>query len=128
MTFFLFIVTGNRYIQKGKLQIYASFCSLFQIYVCHNKSILTQQIYVYVLCEVVFLFFLLTVKISDLCHTIITFSVLCSLLSDLCIDLPIATIGRTGLCVLQIGEGRWAYIRGIDDHSALSNIRYFGHK
>ena len=66
-------------------------------------------------------------KITDICHTILTFSVLCSLLSDLCIDLPIATIGRTGLCVLQIGGGRWAYIRGIDDHSALSNIRYFGH-
>ena len=66
-------------------------------------------------------------KITDLCHTILTFSVLCSLLSDLCIDLPIATIGRTGLCVLQMGGGGGAYKRDIDDHSALSNIGYFGH-
>ena len=62
-------------------------------------------------------------KITDICHTILTFSVLCSLLSDLCIDLPIATIGRTGLSVLQIGGGGWAYISdGIDDHSALKVI------
>ena len=66
-------------------------------------------------------------KITDLCHTILNFAVLCSLLSDLCIDLPIATTGRTGLCVLQIGGGRGAYKKGIDDHSAICNISYFGH-
>ena len=76
---------------------------------------LTQQIYVHEMC--VILFFKLTMKITAICHTILTFAVLCSLLSDLCIDLPIATIGRTGLCVLQIGGGRCAYNRGIDDHS-----------
>ena len=53
-------------------------------------------------------------KITDLCHTILNFAVLCSLLSDLCIDLPIATTGRTGLCVLQIGGGRGAYKKGIE--------------
>ena len=29
--------------------------------------------------------------------------------------------------MLQIGGGRWAYKRGIDDHGALINIGYFGH-
>ena len=51
---------------------------------------MSQQIYIdttdLCVCNVRgFVFFLLTVKISDLCHTIMTFSVLCSLLSDLCI-------------------------------------------
>ena len=84
----------------------------------------TKQIYAHVMCEDSF--FKLTVKITELCHKILKFSVLCSLISDLCIDLPIAKIGGTGLCVLQMGGGG-AYKRGIDDHSTLSKIRpYFG--
>ena len=82
----------------------------------------TKQIYAHVMCEDSF--FKLTVKITELCHKILKFSVLCSLISDLCIDLPIAKIGRTGLCVLQMGE---AYKRGIDDHSAVGKIGFFGH-
>ena len=63
----------------------------------------TKQIYAHVMREDSF--FKLTVKITELCHKILKFSVLCSLISDLCIDLPIAKIGRTGLCVLQMGGG-----------------------
>ena len=43
-----FNVTPSK--NKGKLQIYATFFSWFQIYVWHNKSMFTQQIYVYVMC------------------------------------------------------------------------------
>ena len=85
----------------------------------------TKQIYAHVMREDSF--FKLTVKITELCHKILKFSVLCSLISDLCIDLPIAKIGRKGLCVLQMGGGGGAYKRGIDDHSALSKIWFFGH-
>ena len=86
---------------------------------------LTEQIYVHVMCEDSF--FKLTVKITELCHKILKFSVLCSLISDLCIDLPNAQIGRTGLSVLHTGVGGGAYKRDIDDHSAYSKIAYFGH-
>ena len=55
----------------GKLQIYVTFCSCFQIYVWHNQSMFTKQIYAHVMCEDSF--FKLTVKITELGLSIFSF-------------------------------------------------------